>query len=342
VKMRKYYLLVMVLFLPLLFQSNAFAASHLATEPPSIQGDQVIMGKSFTLLENQNLLGDLAIIGGSAHLKPGSRVSGDIAVFGGTLEIEGMITGNLFAMGGTINMGKGAVLNGDFINFGSELTRAAGTDIKGSQISNLPFQLDLGEFNPPDFYKLPFYAARETTRVVMEILWAMLQIIFMGGLAMLVVLIAPKASNRIANTIGEKPITHWVVGLLTMMVFPIVTIICFVTIVFIPVGFLAIMVFVLASIYGWIAMGYEIGKRLFAMSSKMSPAIIAGIGTIILSLVIRILSSIPCIGWLFPMLTSMFGIGAVVLTRFGTRNYPDQPTIPSAPVDNPQLPANED
>ena len=31
---------------------------------------------------------------------------------------------------------------------------------------------------------------------------------------------------------------------------------------------------------------------------------------------------IPCIGWIFPALVAVIGIGALILTRFGTQSYP--------------------
>ena len=55
----------------------------------------------------------------------------------------------------------------------------------------------------------------------------------------------------------------------------------------------------------------------------MSPALIAGIGTVILSVVSRVVGAIPCIGWLLVVTLSLFGLGAIILTRVGTRDYPE-------------------
>jgi len=83
------------------------------------------------------------------------------------------------------------------------------------------------------------------------------------------------------------------------------------------------MALMVALTYGWIALGYEIGKRLFGSKSNLSPALIAGLGTVILSVVGRVVWSIPCIGWLLASTLSMFGLGAIILTRIGTRDYPE-------------------
>jgi hypothetical protein len=38
--------------------------------------------------------------------------------------------------------------------------------------------------------------------------------------------------------------------------------------------------------------------------------------------VARLGAVIPCVGWLIGAVLSLFGLGAVILTRFGTREYP--------------------
>ncbi len=75
--------------------------------------------------------------------------------------------------------------------------------------------------------------------------------------------------------------------------------------------------------YGWIGLGYEIGKRLLKSSStELSPALVAGLGTLILTAISRLAAVVPCVGWTVGAVLALFGLGAVVLTRVGTRNYP--------------------
>jgi len=38
-------------------------------------------------------------------------------------------------------------------------------------------------------------------------------------------------------------------------------------------------------------------------------------------LVVNWLGSIPCIGWLIPAFVAMLGLGAVIISQFGTRVY---------------------
>ncbi|MBE0688387.1 MAG: hypothetical protein IH585_20530 [Anaerolineaceae bacterium] len=322
-KISKRFISILILLFMVFAHVGSVSANTLIDPPPTINEDKVVLGQSFTLKENQTLNGDLAVIGGTAILRIGSQVNGDIAIIGGILEIDGIVTGDIQAIGGTVTLNQNAVIEGSFYNFGSNLHQMDGARIEGTQISNLPFDFNFGKIDVPDTTNIPLEAARKTTGFVTKILWSILQIIAMGGLAMLVLLIAPKSTERISTAIGNQPFTHWGIGLLTAFAFPAAILVCLITIIFIPLGLIGIMALMVAVTYGWIALGYEIGKRLFGAKSGLSPALIAGLGTVILSIVGRVLGAIPCIGWLLVSTLSMFGLGAIILTRIGTRDYPE-------------------
>ena len=55
---------------------------------------------------------------------------------------------------------------------------------------------------------------------------------------------------------------------------------------------------------------------------EWAPAISAGVGTFILFFVFGGFSElIPCIGWIPQTLVGIWGLGAVLMTRFGTQDY---------------------
>ena len=76
-----------------------------------------------------------------------------------------------------------------------------------------------------------------------------------------------------------------------------------------------------------ISIGVEIGKRLEkGLNQEWALPVSAGIGTLILTLIINGIGEvIPCIGWMVPALVGMVGLGATMLSRFGTQNYPSSP-----------------
>jgi hypothetical protein len=81
---------------------------------------------------------------------------------------------------------------------------------------------------------------------------------------------------------------------------------------------------VVAWVFGRIAIGLEIGLRIAKTFDREWPVpLAAGVGTFGLALVVDGMGTfIQCVGWLIPILVGLFGLGGVILTRFGTQAYP--------------------
>jgi hypothetical protein len=113
------------------------------------------------------------------------------------------------------------------------------------------------------------------------------------------------------------------VGFLTFFVsallIPLLVVIC----IGIPVAILLGLALAAASIYGWIVMGILVGERLLRAAKVQEPE---ALGSALLGVfLITLISATPlCIGFLFTLAVASWGLGAVILTRFGTIPY--QPT----------------
>jgi hypothetical protein len=332
----KIFSLILLLFVLAVNTSTAFA--NPVAPPPPINEDKVVIGQTFILKEDQVLNGDLAVIGGTVFLRQGSLVSGNVAIIGGLLQVDGTIEGDIQALGGSIELLDKAIVEGSLYNYSSTLTQAEGAQIEGSQIANLPFEFNFGELaipSTPGSPTRPNINIQPATNFIGNFLWAILQILAIAALAMLIVLLAPKSTERVAATIGSQPFVNWGIGLLSAFAVPAVLVILIVTLILSPLGLIGFLVLACATIYGWIALGFEIGKRLIGQKQRdFSPALLAGIGTLIITIIARLSAEVPCVGWIVGSALSLFGLGAVVLTRFGTRDYPYtysgvQPPTPS-------------
>ena len=63
---------------------------------------------------------------------------------------------------------------------------------------------------------------------------------------------------------------------------------------------------------------------------SLEPAPAAGLGTLLVWAVANGIAFIPCVGWLAPLVVGAVGLGGVLLTRFGRKDYPT--LAPSAEV----------
>jgi hypothetical protein len=112
---------------------------------------------------------------------------------------------------------------------------------------------------------------------------------------------------------------------------PFFAILMLITICLIPAAILLLLILVLAGIFGWVAMGVEVGRRLLrSMNHEYQPVVAAGLGTLVFALVANGFSFIPCVGWLVPFLITTVALGAVMITRFGTQYYRPAPVSSTA------------
>ena len=117
----------------------------------------------------------------------------------------------------------------------------------------------------------------------------------------------------------------------------VLTVILAITIILIPVAFIGLLILAFAVAFGWIAIGLEVGQRISRMFHQdWALPLSAALGTFVLNFVANGIGFIDCVGWLVPFLIGILGLGAVLLSRFGTQPYPPTET---SPVEAAELPA---
>lgn len=278
--------------------------------------DKVIFGGTFTLESGESLNGSLIIFGGAVTLEKDTTVEGDVVLTGGSLEVSGKIEGSITAIGGVVNLNDTSVVEGDINSVGAVLKKGEGAKVEGN-ISNQT----QGDFTLPNIpaAKLPAMNGFDFDPIG-KVLWAFFQAIAVAAIAVLVAMFAAKPLERVGAAVVTQPAQTGLFGLLTAVVAPGLVLILTITIILIPLALIGAIILGAAVLFGWIAIGTEIGKKmaeLFKVNWALPVA--AGLGTLVLSLVIAGAEVIPCIGWLFPSAASIFAVGAVLTTRFGTR-----------------------
>ncbi|NMC80182.1 MAG: hypothetical protein GYA59_12535, partial [Chloroflexi bacterium] len=333
----------------------AFPGRVLAQSPTDDGNGQVIFGGTYKLKKGETLNGGLAIFGGQATLEENSTVNGDIVLMGGTLDADSQVNGNVTGIGGTIILGGHTVVSGDVNVIGATLQRAEKAIIQGQVNSEesfhfnaLPRMFSLPTLPKPSTPATPATPSAPTTaplatnllRPIGSILWAIFQAVALAALAILVALMAQQPTERVAQSIMEQPAVAAAMGLLTLIVAPALVLLLLITIILIPVGVLGLLLVGIAILFGYIALGLELGRRIAGMfKAEWLAPVSAGVGVLVLTLVVRSIAWIPCVGWLAPVAVGIVALGGVVLSRFGSRVYsPAAPTPTSLPPAPPAAP----
>jgi len=282
---------------------------------------RVIFGSAYTLESGKTLTGDLVVFGGSATIEKGAKVEGDTVVIGGSLVVDGEVTGDVAMVGGAVTLGAESHVHGNLSTVGAVLTRAEGSQVDGEifntatswkQVDNQPtMPQPLTPITPQvSFDFKPFWSIANVFG----------QAVALGILAMLVLLFLAPHTQRVGQAIVGQPFIAGTLGLLTVILTPLALLLLIVTILLIPVALVAVIALALAAVFGWIALGLEIGQRFTAaIKQQWHPSLAGGLGTFLLALVVNSIGLIACVGWLAPFLVTILAIGGVIMTRFGAR-----------------------
>ncbi len=292
--------------------------------------DRVIFG-DYTLANGDTNQGDLVVISGNVVIEEGATVMGTLAVIGGGLTINGTVNGDIVSVGGSGKIGDSAYISGSMVSIGSNLSISDDATILGETILEMDDSVQIAPLpgTPPVVPEVTF-----NTSPGLEFLRKLFSTSFMvlaiAALGLLIGILFPNHLKKTAKSIVNEPVKSGVLGFLTVFVSPIVFVILAITIILLPVSLLAILALGILMLYGWVAVGYEIGLRVSSAAKvNWEPSIIAGLGTLILSSIAALVAMIPCIGFLiYPIVTSV-GLGGVLISQFGRREIV---SVQAAPV----------
>ena len=286
-----------------------------------VMEDQVSIGGIVRIESGEKIDGSLIVLGGKAVIAFGANVSGDVVIIGGQAEIEGDVGGNLVLVGSEASLLPTARLVGNVESISSRFDQATGAQVKGQiheigAYSLLSTGLDVDHpayINPLEVSKLNFSPVMQVTGSAFQ---SFLQAIF----AMLVALIFPRRLKGAAIQLSSAILRTTSFGLLAAIVSPLLIAFIAITIIGIPLAMLGAIALVLVVIFGYIAIGAAIGIWIAAaFKSQWHIAVCAGVGTMLLALVMALLSKLGPGGIIVIILIHLLGMGSVVLTRFGRR-----------------------
>ena len=306
--MQKVRNILLLSFLALLLMSSCTPVQTTQTE-----GDgKLVIGEVYTLESGKTIQGDVAVVGSSFTIEKGAVVNGDISLIGSTAEISGEVNGSIFAVGGSTTLSSTAMINGDINQMFHDLELVPGVSVSG----------DINTYsNPFSFPKLlnnigtifPYFT--NPTQVLLNRLIGSIIFCF---LACLFSYLLPKPVQNCVNTIKNQPGTAWGVGLLIILLAPLFIVILAVTICLSPIALVLLVAFLIAIFYGWIVLAVIIGEKFNNwLYLKMGPVLQTLIGALLTSIVISLISLIPCLGIPVSMVAGCYGLGGVVISRFG-------------------------
>jgi cytoskeletal protein CcmA (bactofilin family) len=293
--------------------------SVFAQGPDPGSAGRVIFASNFTLASGDTFDGDLVVFGGNVTIEEDAILNGDLVVVGGTIQSNGETSGSMVVVGGQITLDESARVTGDVVTIGGQLDQAEGAEIQGEVVNNVAPNITLpsGRIPPtePEAPSVPtppdvippninvhFNPFAEFFGIIF---WA----VGAGAFSMLLALFLQPQITRTGNAMVSQPVMTAAIGLVSV----IVAAIFFLTV-------LPPILVIFAWFFGIVALGQEVGERFTkAINQEWTPVMTIGFGTFLLVLAGGVIGLIPCLGGMMLFLVGLIGIGASIITLFGTR-----------------------
>ena len=258
---------------------------------PSFGGDVVVD-------TNEVECGNLTTFGGTVAIK--GEVRGDIVAFNSKVVIAGTAYGNIHLYGGQVILQSGSQVHGDIQLYGGRYIKDPNSQLDGAIIdhgTHLDWLLgDNGGF------RLSF--------------WAFLVWIALG---IMLTSLLPEHVMIVRTTIVSNTRRSLVIGLLSVLLAPPVLIVLIALILSLPLAIIVGLGLIAAWALGTVAVGWHVGDYILR---KVAPSQNTRLMQAVIGLTVLVLAdSLPYIGWLIALGTGLLGLGAVFLSRFGTRLY---------------------
>jgi cytoskeletal protein CcmA (bactofilin family) len=249
-----------------------------------------------------HVAGDVTAYGGNINLTPSGRVDGGISSYGGRVEVAGLVRGNVSSYGGGITLDDTARVFGDVKSYGGGIAQVPGAQVRGDVERDHPsgFSLsNLSLFNPPGF----------TFPVASIIIWMLVAAALAHWF--------PQRTLRVGEVMFSALPRSLAIGALSWILGLILAAILALTIIGIPLTIAIVLVLVLGGVIGNVAMGWFLGRLILQRIARgeHSPVMEAMVGVAILA----VIESIPFLGAMLGIFIALLGVGATLLSRFGSR-----------------------
>lgn len=255
--------------------------------------------------------GDVVAAGGSVRILQGAEIKGEVYAAGSELVLAGVVGKSLFASGNQVAIG--GTVEGDTRAYAGRLRTLPGATLRGNLTYTAPRKISMG----PDarvLGKTSFEpSARDTEPGAGFFASGYLAFLAMALLAgILFVAIFRNLSTALVRDSLQHPGADLGRGFLTMLALPVTVVLLWVTVVGLPLGFLALFaglaLLLLAYIYAGVVLGSWIWKRARHLPAYEANVKAAAIGIVTLSVV----GLIPFVGWLAVLLLVMLTFGSLL------------------------------
>lgn len=251
-----------------------------------LDGDHAIEDLEYALLVGE----------GTVSVPEGGVVSGPVYVLGGEVTVDGTVEGDVVVLGGDLRLGETATVTGTLRALAGGADVAPGAAVAARTV----VEPTAGTGSP-------------VASLVLLAVQSLALALGGGWLARR----DPALLANVGDAITEHGLVSGTVGVLTAVSFLALFVFMAFTLVLIPVSLLGLAVGLVVVSYGYVAFGYLLGRRAGIERDWLA----AAAGVVAFSVALALLGRVPVVGAPVALALTATGLGAVVVTYFGLREF---------------------
>ncbi len=261
-------------------------------------------------INNANLIR----FGGSITVPEGQTVENAIA-FGGNVTVSpnAKVVDTAIAFGGNVTLQKGSQVEGDAYSFGGKIIQEPGAIVSGEKatFSDSPWE------TLRDRHGMMYGTNRGRSSFFAQYFFSTIFRISAAVVAAILGLIILQTSPQFLPNLATKLRQHsgltalWGIGAIVSFIFA--TVFLAITLIGIPLIPLLILTAIVTSLVGSLGVALFVGQRLIRNDKRsLQQQFLVGLA------ILTVLTLIPFFGGLAVFLVNLFGLGVILLWKFGT------------------------
>ena len=273
---------------------SARIAGQSLTVDTTIDGDLIAGGAELHVTENASIAGGLVAANGLVEID--GTVGAGARVAAGEIVVRGTVNGDANFIADRVELAPGARITGDLdYRARTPLGPEAAAQVEGAVRYEEPVE------DPDDGGGGGFGVVLWFWQVLAALLTGIVVVAALRGVV-----------ERLVASIAEETTLGALLGFTAFLLVPVAAVIAMVTLIGMPIGLAAALLFALALYAAKLPIAVWVGGRLLGLAGRpgASPYAAMAVGIVLLYL----LFAIPFVGWLFWLAATWLGLGAMVVT----------------------------
>lgn len=265
--------------------------------------DQIVLHGRLQVAEGETA-GTAVIFDGPALIEGTVRES--LVVFNGSVEISGEVRKDVVVFNGDVVVRSGATIGGNLVTQ-SEPNVESGATVAGEQRS-VSTEIDLADVG-----------------LASRFAWWVAYSLSTLALGLILLALAPRLDDAIVRVARDRRGAAIAAGVAAFFLLPIMAVVLLATVVGIPLGLFLMLALALLYTVGYAAGAHAIGRMLVKPPASRYVGFLAGLG------IVRLLALVPVVGGIVWTVTTIAGLGVLLVAARRETHDSDTVVVPSTP-----------